>query len=309
LIGAVSVGATLALVAALAAVPQDLAPPPEEEEEANPLIVAGTSTAIVAIIAAWGWGAWWNEGFKTFHFRETGFLGHETYAGGADKLGHMYGTYLSAKATTKLYLALGMRQTGAALLSAGAVTLVSNGIELADGFTSFGFEYGDVVFNTLGTIAALASDLSPEFHAMFGMRIAYVPSRDFLANEKTFIKWINDYTGMLFYLDLKLKGVFEAFGEDPGLARYLITGVVWGSERYSPVRVESERRRSLGVHVGVSLPQILRDVYEGDQGVEAFATFFDYYAVPFLSVALINDLNSGEWILNFGVANRLEIDL
>lgn len=299
------------LVAAvlIAGQPAQPAQPTEPVSDANPLIIAGTSVAIIGAIAAWGYGAWWNTDLQSFHFLDTGFLGRDTYAGGSDKLGHTYAAYVSTLFMTRLYEALGMKHTSAALLAAGAVTFASNGIEITDGFTRYGFEYEDVLFNLLGIAAGLTSELVPEFKSIFGMRLAYIPSHDFLANDKTFIKWINDYSGMIYYFDLKMKGVFEAFGGDPGLARYLLAGVVWSTDQYSPVRVDENRRRSLGVYAGISLPQILRDAYPGDEGVEAYATFFDYYAIPFLSISAMTDLNSGDWYVNFGVANRLEIGL
>jgi hypothetical protein len=304
----VSAASLAALAAALIAVaPPEEPPPAPEENTANPFIIAGSSLAIVGAVGAWGWGAWWNEGFHRFHLLDTGFFERDTYAGGSDKLGHMYVTYICTLWVTRLYEALGMDHRGALWLSAGAVTLVANGIELADGFTEFGFEYSDVVFNTLGIAAAFAAELSPEFHSMFGMRLGYVPSTDFLRNDKTFIKWINDYTGMLFFIDLKLKGLHETFQVGPEWLKYFLTGIVWGTDQYSPVRVHEDRRRSFGVHVGISLPELLREVYPADPGVEKFAVFFDYYALPFLSVIVMSDLNTGEWMLNFGVSNRLEL--
>lgn len=275
----------------------------------NPYIIAGSTAVVVAAIAAWGWSAWWSDGFSEFHLLDTGFFGQDTYAGGADKLGHMYGAYLATLAVTRMYEALGMTHEGATLLSGIMITLGASGIEIADGFTEFGFEYSDAIFNTLGTALAFAAEMWPEFHAIIGLRLAYVPSRDFLAHDKTLVKWINDYTGMLFYLDVKGKGVMEALDREPGWLRYVMTGPVYGTERYSPRRVHNERRRSLGWYVGLSLPEIMRSYFDDDKGVEAFAKFFDYYAMPFLSVSAMSDLNTGDWYINFGVANRGEIGL
>lgn len=275
----------------------------------TPWLVAGSSLAIIGVLAAWGWGAWWEEGFSEFHLRDTGFLEEATYAGGADKWGHMYGAYLGMLAVTRLYEVLGMNHEAATWVSFVAATLVANGVEVVDGFTSFGFEYGDVVFNTLGIGLALASELWPIVHEIVGMRLGYIPSEDFLSNEKTFIRWINDYSGMLFYLDIKGKGIMQALGREPGFMRFLIAGPVWGTYRYSPVRDGSTDRRFLGLSVGLSMPEVLRWYYDDDAGVEVFAKFFEYYALPFLSVAALVDLNEGDWFINFGVANRYDIGL
>lgn len=277
------------------------------EEGPNPWIIGGTSLAIVGVLAGWAKSAWWDQPTVPFHFKDTGYLNKDTYAGGSDKLGHTYVCYLFTIGVTHLYEALGMSHDAAAYVSAGAVLLVSNGVELADGITEYGFEYGDVIANTMGIGLGLAGELSPWVKSTFGLRIGYVPSRDFLANDKSFLKFINDYAGMLYYLDVKPKGIFEAFDEDPGAWRYVITGLVWSTDKYSPVRDDALRRRSFGVHVSLSLPEILRAAYPGDKGVEAYATFFDYYAVPFISLSVQNDLNTGQWYFSFGVANRSEI--
>ncbi len=282
-----------------------------EKEGANPLVLAGTTLTILGALTAWAYGAWWDTGdpLVSFHFKETGFLNQDTYAGGSDKLGHTYVCYLVVRAGTALYEALGLSHLVAAIVSSSAVFVVSNGVEVMDGFTEYGFEYGDVIANTLGIGLGILQDLSPQAERLVGMRLGYTPSRDFLVKDRTFIKWINDYSGMLFYFDVKGKGVAELFDRDPGLWRYVIGGVVWGTDKYSPVRIHEERRRSFGVHVGLSLPEVLRSAYEGDAGVEKLATFFDYYALPFISVTAMTDLNTGEWYLNFGVSNRLEIGL
>lgn len=282
-----------------------------ENHSANPWIIAGTTAAALGALSAWAYGAWWDTGepLVDFHFKDTGFLNRDTYAGGSDKLGHTYVCYIVTRAAAAMYEALGLSHLTAAIVSSSAVFLVSNGVEVMDGFTDYGFEYGDVIANTLGIGLGLLQDLSPQAERVVGMRLGYVPSRDFLVKDRTFIKWINDYTGMLFYFDIKGKGVAELFDRDPGLWRYVVGGVVWGTDNYSPVRRHEERRRSFGVHVGLSLPEVLRAAYVGDEGVEKFATFFEYYAMPFLSVTAMTDLNTGEWYLNFGVSNRLEIGL
>lgn len=301
--------AALALALTLSAV----APPPEgikqadADSGANPLVLTGTSLAIVGVLAAWGYGAWWDTPTVPFHFKDTGFLNQQTYAGGSDKLGHMYVSYLFTVGVTRLYEALGLSHDVAAFVAAGAVMLVGSGIELTDGITDYGFEYGDVLANTMGIALGFAGEVSPFIKSTVGMRLGYVPSHDFLAHDKSFIKFINDYTGMLFYLDIKPKGIMESLGKDPGLSRYVLTGFVWGTDQYSPVRVEDRRRRSFGVHIGLSLSEILRAAYPEDEGVEKFATFFDFYAVPFLSMTVMSDLNNGSWLVNFGVSNRAEV--
>jgi hypothetical protein len=267
------------------------------------------SAVLAAGVLVVGTGAWWDDGLTEFSLRETGFFGEETYAGGSDKAGHMYSSYVSMHLVEPLYEGLGVSRRSAPWWAAAFTFLLWNGFELIDGFTEFGFEYGDVIANTAGIGLGLVTRLDPRLHDTIGMRMAYVPSRDFLANEKTWIKFINDYSGMLFYLDVKAKGVAALLGRDPGLWRYVVGGLVYGTDQYSPVRRRPLRERNFGVHIGLSFAELLRGLGGGDEGVDGLATIFDYYGVPFLGVALMKDLNGGPWFVSFGVANRFETSL
>ena len=136
-----------------------------------------------------------------------------------------------------------------------------------------------------------------------------MPSDDFLQNDKTVLKWINDYSGMNFYFDVKLRGLIRFFDRDPGFARFLLFGVVYGTDEYSPIKRHEQRRRSLGVNVGIDFAEVLRWQSGNDEGVADVVRIFDYYAVPFLNVAILKDLNGEDWFMNFGVANRFEAGL
>ncbi|MBK8013567.1 MAG: DUF2279 domain-containing protein [Deltaproteobacteria bacterium] len=278
-------------------------------DASDPWLVAGVSSAIVGTLMVWGSQAWWDHGLEPFHWRDTGYFGRDTYAGGADKLGHFYATYLLVHGTTSIYSALGVPRTRAAWLAGCGVFLTSNWIELIDGFTEFGFESGDVVANSLGTALGVLTTLYPSVDAVVGARIGYAPTRDFLAHDKTVLKWINDYSGMLFYLDLKMDGVFSLLGRDPGWWRYVLLGPVYGTRDYSPIRRHATRQRIFGFQVGLSLPQILRTWGDGDAAVDGLARIFDFYAMPLLSIALMKDLNSDAWFLNFGVSQRFNVGL
>jgi hypothetical protein len=286
-----------------------LAAPETKEDTSNMWIVTGVSAGCVAVLLAWGTSAWWEDGLEPFEFRETGAFGRDTYAGGSDKIGHAYAVYMMTHFGAALYRALGMSPARAAWYSAVATVVLANWFELIDGFTEFGFEYGDVIANSLGAALGLVTELYPELDETVGFRISYVPSSDFLHHDKSLLKWINDYSGMNFHLDLKLRGLFRWFDRDPGFARFVLVGVVYGTDHYSPIKRWEERRRSLGFNIGLDFAEILRWWGDGDEGVDAIAKVFDYYAVPFLNIGVLKDLNSDDWFVNFGIANRFEIGL
>ncbi|MCK6549570.1 YfiM family protein [Myxococcota bacterium] len=275
----------------------------------RPLAVGLVSAGIAGAVLGTGVVAWWDRGFTELHFADTGLLGEETYAGGADKVGHLYAAWVSMAGMRPIYESLGISRDGAIVGASIFTFLLFNGFELIDGFTDYGVEGGDILANTVGIGLGALAEASPAFDATFGLRLGYVPSRDFLAREKTTLKFINDYSGMMYFADLKLKGLFDLLGEEPGVARYLVTGLAWGTKDYSPVKRRESRERHLGVHVGISLAEVLRAVADGDSGIEMQARFFDFYAVPFLSVLLMRELNEGSWFISFGIANRFQVGL
>lgn len=296
---------SLAAVCSIAVLP-DAPPPASDGGVLLPVLLA--SAGMSAVVLGVGTQAWWDEGLQPFSLRDTGWFGRETYSGGADKLGHLYSSYIFLHSAASIYEAIGLDPEASAWLAAGFVLLLFNGFELIDGFTEFGFEYGDVVFNTLGVAAGLVARLFPELERSLGIRLGYVPSNDFLDNPKSVLKFINDYSGMLYYLDFKAQGILEQLEVEPGWARYLVAGLVYGTQGYSPVRQNpDEKRRLFGVHLGVSAAELLRTNAAGDGPTLAIARALDFYAMPFFSVSLMKDLNGADWIVSLGLGHRAQV--
>jgi hypothetical protein len=281
----------------------------EPDQEGRPLTIGLVSTGLALGVLAFGTGAWWEDGLEPFSIRETGFFGEETYAGGSDKWGHMFASLVTLRIVANVYKWLGLDPVKAAWGSALFTTVLFNGFELIDGFTEFGFEYGDVVMNTIGVGFGLAQLLVPHFDDLLGMRIGYVPTRDFLAHDKSYIKFINDYTGMLFVFDLKLKGALELGGFDPGVLRFVNIGAAWGTDNYSPIRRSGEEQRLFGPQVSINFAEVLRAISDGDEAILDFARVADFVMIGGLSLMLLKDLNGDQWYLTAGISNRFEIPL
>ena len=274
----------------------------------NKLLAGGISLGLLAGALGTGALVWWGDrGLTRFSLNDTGYFGDSTYAGGADKTGHFFANFVGIKAATAIYESIGLEH-GSALAFATALSLtLGTSVELIDGFTSYGFEYNDVVANVLGLALGLATELVPALDETVGIREAYLPSPGFIRGPKSYIKLINDYTGQIIYADLKLKGVAHLFGLSPGPARYFLLGVNWSTKNYEPGGPDPEwhdRERHLGMHLGVNLSEVFTELDLG--GTSRFGrAFFKYYALPFLNVSLVRDLNGDRWFWNFGIANRL----
>ena len=66
-------------------------------------IAHGIAFGGAAGFAGWAAEAWWSDGKQSFGIDNEAFFGQNTYTGGADKLGHMWGGYWSTRAVTSLY--------------------------------------------------------------------------------------------------------------------------------------------------------------------------------------------------------------
>ncbi len=283
-------------------------PPPPPGDKHN---IAGVTIGVTALALGLGAFAWWKDkDLEPLHLRETGYFGRRTYAGGADKAGHMFSNYLSIKSMTAIYEALGLSHDKALILASGFVFGIAQAVELIDGFTEHGFEYQDVYANLVGLTLGILTELSPELESIFGMRIGYVPSRAWHRAETglgTYLNIINDYSGQIIFVDLKPGGVLRQLGVSPGFSRYLLAGVNWNTYGYAP-RDRPNRRRNLGVHVSAAMNEIIGSFELGTKGAVA-AAFTKYYALPFVTVALTRDLNNEQWFWCFGLANRATVSL
>ncbi len=289
------------------------ATPSTTEPEGYTLGIAsvGIGTALLGIGAV----AWWSDtGFERFHLKDAGYFGKDTYAGGADKIGHLYTCYLGVMLMSSIYEGLGASQDRAAIYATVFTLVIANGVELTDGFSPYGFEYGDAIVNTIGIGLGAAARLYPAVDDVFGMRIGYLPSPPYLKQYKgksllkTYLSLVNDYTGQVVYADAKLGGITDKLGVRAGPLRYVLLSGSYGTGGYSPEEGERLHRRNVGVHLGLDVTRLLEDLDLGDGGYYT-GRLFKYYAAPIATLGFVRSLDDGQWMFNLGVANRFEAPL
>jgi len=272
------------------------------------LITGGIVGAILSLGAVW----WWDRSGFTgkWKWKNEGFFGKNTYAGGADKFGHFYATYVEYRTMVSLYELIGMNHDNALLLSALAIFLLSTGVELVDAFTPYGFAYEDVIFNTLGLGLGYLCEKYPKVDSLIGFRLNYIPSSRYLEMEKgtdfvkKYISLINDYNGMTFFLDVKFAGMGERISNTA--LKYFLFGLNYNTIDYSPSG--DNKQRNLGFHVGLNVPVILKSIFnENNRAVKISCTFFKYYALPFTNLLFQYNLDNKKTKLNFGIAGRIQI--
>jgi hypothetical protein len=93
----------------------------------------------------WDWGK-----MKTFSFRDEGWFTKNTYAGGTDKLAHMYSHYLINRSSYYMYRQSGLTHSEALKNSFILATSIGLLIEIGDGISHYGFAVNDLIADMAG---------------------------------------------------------------------------------------------------------------------------------------------------------------
>jgi len=253
------------------------------------------SAGVLAAVPAVGWLTWWKKEEKTsFHLAHEGWLGRNTYTGGADKVSHFVMAAALQEGAESIYLALGKDERQARLLGLALASLGGLVIETGDGFTKYGASWEDAAVNVLG--AATAAGLRESgWDDTIGFRAGLVKSRipDPCCRATAYG---GDYTKWVHSADVKLAGLLPRLGVAPGAARFLLVSVTYGTKgyRFSPVDV---RERNVGIDLGLNVEELFRaaGVPRTRWWGRALLSFARYFRIPWTAFGWRYDLNSGKW--------------
>lgn len=234
-----------------------------------------TNLAGAAFIAGWGF-ANWEYGKSAPHTSNEGWFGNQTKYGGADKLGHFYGSYLIGSSLGRLYESWDYTQNEAALYGSLSSFFLMNVMEVGDAFSAQqGFSYEDFTVNTLGALCSYVFYTHPELSKRVDIRIEYLPS------FKT-ADVITEYEQMKYVIALKGDG-FD-FISNPVL-RYGELHLGYYTRNFIGASVQ-ERERILYVGIGLNLSKTARQ-----NGYNTTADVLNYYQLPYTYVSFDNNLN------------------
>ena len=120
----------------------------------------------------------WDYGKDVFHFENEGWFGRSTKYGGADKLGHFWSSYAMSHLYSYVYRKWGYTDKEANLYGALSSLGANVFMEVADGFSSQGFSYEDMIMNIAGTGVAYIWGRSPSLARKIDFRMEYTPKFD-----------------------------------------------------------------------------------------------------------------------------------
>ena len=219
----------------------------------------------------------WDWGSSSFKFNDEGWFGINTGSGGADKLGHLYSTYLMDEfLTERLYQKTGNLKDAAlkgAIFSGGLMLLV----ETFDGVSSdHGFSYEDLIMNSTGIGISYLKNTVPGLRNKLDLRVEYHKSQ---ADEG---HPITDYTGYNYSAVLKLGG-FKTLRTTP--LKYVELQLGYHTEGFKKDdRPYFEKKKAeLYAGIGLDLTEIVFKPLKkqtDSELVDYADTFFRYYQMP-----------------------------
>jgi len=233
------------------------APPPPVTAEGKAISLGGLA-AVHAAAYTWAYFAWYRGRDVRDHVEldDEGWFGAETYAGGADKLGHGFATYAFTRGSIGILEVGGWSPTVAAGVSAGLTAAFFTLIELKDGVhEGYGFSIGDTVFNLGGIALGVAMAELPRLDRLFDFRLEYLPTSEFVDQVRMHgVNVTEDYSGMSFGLAFHLRAL-DGLQARPSTRWLRWFDVMAGYETrgYLPAPTDPDEAREQRLFLGVSL--------------------------------------------------------
>ena len=265
-------------------------PPPPPANNRGKWIAAGTLAGIYATVGTWAYFAWFH-GANTAPFWvddkwDDEKIGLHTYAGGADKFGHLWANYVLVRGTTELLVNGGWPKWQSSLVSAGLAELAFTASEIKDGFI-WGFEVGDIVGNVSGAILAVIMENHPKLDRLFDFRLEYVPSagyRDLLTHQPLQraggIDIAQDYDGQSYMLALHLKAIPELSAPNwLHWVRYVDVVAGFESRNYSP-RNADDPYQTIYAGVTINMQHVLEQLFCDSTGRRVGNAIFEVLQTP-----------------------------
>jgi hypothetical protein len=156
----------------------------------------------IGIVTVWGVANWdyFTNSPKT---TSEDWFQNNTDTGGADKVGHMYTSYVSTHGLSYLFETWCMNQADAALYGALSAFAILGYMEIGDSFSTYGFSGEDFIANSVGSLLGYYLYTRPELARKIDFRWEYGihPNQNDLTT---------DYENSKYLFALKLNG-FDYF--------------------------------------------------------------------------------------------------
>ena len=227
----------------------------------------------IGVVTAWGISQW-DYFARASHAEPEGWFRDDTDDGGADKLGHLYTSYVTSHSLSYLYESWCFSKHDAAFYGALSSFAIYSYMEFGDSFSDFGFSYEDFIMNTLGSFAGFYLYENPDLARKIDLRWEY----GFHSNDPDFT---TDYENSKYLLALKLNG-FDSMRQ--GFLKYLEVHIGYYTRGFDEPAVDRQRNIYLGL--GINLSSLFRR-----SGHRKTAAFLNYFQLPGTYVEFKKDHN------------------
>lgn len=234
------------------------------------------------IVTAWG-TAFWDYFTIAPVAGDEGWFGKDTKYGGADKLGHMYSTYLWSLGFSSLYEYWGMSEDESIIYGPLTSWIFQGMMEVGDSFSeSQGFSYEDIVMNTVGAAFYYVREKYPTVKSKLDLRLEYIP--DFGSDVDIFTQ----YNSMKYLFALKFSG-FESMEDTP--MKYFELQLGYYTRGYQAQDDYLDKERVIYAGIGINSSEVLKAM-----GWEKTSKILNYYQLPYTYVPFGYDFDTQGYV-------------
>lgn len=182
----------------------------------------GYGVTLVALSQTW----YADKGFESFKFFNDNAEWKQM-----DKVGHIYSTYHLSRIGNALLQKTDLTRSKALWWSSATATAILLPIEILDGFSpDFGFSYGDMIANAVGSGFFLGQELlwkEQRIKLKFSFhQTSLAPQRPGLLGENIFEQILKDYNGQTYWLSADL----HAFLGKKNFPKWLNLAIGYGAQ-------------------------------------------------------------------------------
>ena len=235
----------------------------QQKQTDNHDVIYWTNAAGAALISLWG-AKKWDYGERSFHVENEAWFGKNTYTGGADKLGHVYSSYVLSHVLTWWYSYHGFPADKAAIYGSLSSFGLMTYMEVGDALSDFGFSYEDAIMNGLGSSLGYWLYTHPDLANKLDFRVEYKTN---LHEADVF----TDYDKLKYLFAIKLSGFSQT--RQLGL-KYFDLHIGYYTRGYETRHTRKERNLYLGIGIN------LNELTKRNKVTRPVSGVFNYIQIP-----------------------------
>lgn len=234
-----------------------------------------------AAFSLWGILVWdWGQDGSNIVFRNEKWFNHNSYSGGADKMGHLTALYIQKRLFTWMALQMGHDLDTAQRYGLYASVFTALFIEIGDGTSRYRFAMEDLYMDLLGIGLAWLVDQYPALDRLIAIRWQYFPSREYVGPENRHkLDFVGDYSGQKYFFSVKATGI--PWLKDHWATRYLTLDFGFYTRGYKPdFRPYEDDVQYYSIGLGLNLGSIIFESNPTSNFYQTLGTMTKYWIPP-----------------------------